>query len=469
MNAKKIVIIGAVCTILSIGIIIHGIKKAKPSPVDILITQGTVITMDPQKKIIPNGAIAIKHDTIVAIGTSKDIAGQYAGKKVINAHDRVVLPGLINAHTHAAMTLFRGLADDLSLMSWLQKYIIPAEKKNVTEEFVYWGTILGCYEMIKGGTTTFVDMYFFEDSVAQAAYEMSMRAIVGETITDFSTPDSKTYKQALDYTRNFVKKWKHNKLITPAIAPHAPYSCSKETLLAVQKFSQMHNIPLLTHLAETKDEVQQIITKHNKRPVAYLDSLGLLNEKLIAAHCIYLNDAEITLLKQKNVGVVHAPTSNMKLGSGIARIYEFLKLGVFVGLGTDGAASNNSLDMFAEIKTAALLQKVGREDPTALRAYQALELATISGARAVHMENKIGSLEVGKKADIIVVAIDNIHQIPVYNVISQLVYATKATDVQTVIINGKIIMEDKVLGTQEQEEELRGKIEYFRSLIAKEK
>ncbi|MFC1842456.1 amidohydrolase [Candidatus Dependentiae bacterium] len=464
---KLIILVGIVGAILLLSFLLLQIKIPVfgKTTVDLLVSNGTVLTMNSQKKIIPNGAVAVRDGKIIAVGLTKALEQAYKAKKIINASGGVIMPGLINAHTHTAMTLFRGFADDMPLMEWLQKYIFPAEKKHVTPEFVYWGTKLACYEMIKGGTTTFVDMYFFEDSVAQAAYEMGMRAIVGETIIEFPTPDSKNYKQALEQTKKLVEKWKNNPLITPAIAPHAPYTSSKEMLLAIKSFAEKYDVPVITHVCETKSGINQVISKHKMRPVKFLDSIGLLNKRLIAAHCVHLTDNEIALLAQKKVGVAHCPVSNMKLSSGIATVYKMLKTGVLVGLGTDGAASNNSLDMFGEMKTAALLQKVATGKPTALNAYQTLELATIGSARAIHMGNKIGSLEPGKKADIIVVAIDQIHQIPVYHVASQLVYASKAPDVQTVIINGKIIMRDRVIGTKGQEEELRKKVEHFKKSI----
>jgi len=466
---NKVIILNIATAILLLtGVIMYKIKNSTSSEkiaIDLLVQNGIVLTMNPQKEILKDGVLAIHNGKIIDIGSIKKIGQTYKAKKIIDAHNCVVLPGLINAHVHAPMTLFRGLADDLPLMNWLQKYIFPAEKKYVTPDFVYWGTKLACYEMIKGGTTTFVDMYFFEDAVAQAAYDMGMRAIVGETIIGFPTPDSPTYKKAVQYAENFVQKWKNNRLITPAIAPHAPYTCSKEILLATKKFSEIHHVPLLIHLSETKNEIKQILSKYNMRPVAYLDSLGMLNKKMIAAHCVHLDDTEIALLKKRKIGVVHAPTSNMKLSSGIARVYDLIKQGVLVGLGTDGAASNNSLDMFGEMKTATLLQKVATENPAALNAYQTLELATIGGARALHMEKQIGSLEAGKKADVTIVATNKIHQIPVYNVVSQLVYATKASDVQTVIIDGKVIMENRILGTKNEHQKLEQKVAHYKELI----
>jgi len=458
--AKYLLLFGSIGGIILINTKLP--KKKKQTTIDLLICNGTVLPMTQQKDIIQNGAVAVNDGNIIAVGPMEKLKNIYKGKQNIDAQGGVILPGLINTHTHAAMTLFRGLADDLPLMEWIKQYILPLEKKNVSADLVYWGTRLACCEMIKGGTTTFVDMYFFEEKVAQAAYDIGMRAIVGETIVGFPSPDSPSCKEGFERTKLLVEKWKNNELITPAVAPHAPYTCRQNILVAAKKFSDEHNVPLLIHLCETKDEIKQIIEKEKMRPVAYLESLGVLCNRLIAAHCIHVNNDEIKLLQQKGVGVAHAPVSNMKLSCGIAPIYKMLQEGVLVGLGTDGAASNNSLDMIAEMKTATLLQKVATEKPTALPAYQALELATIKGAKAIHMDDQIGSIELGKKADIIIVAMDKIHQLPVYNIVSQLVYATKATDVQTVIINGKIVMTNRIMLPKDQLDKLKMKIQAFK-------
>lgn len=456
------------CLMLLGGVVLFLVKIPTASNkvnVDLLVSNGIVVTMNQDKEIINNGAIAIQAEKIIDVGLTSQLAQKYRAKKKLNVHGSVIMPGLINAHTHSPMSLLRGYADDYPLMEWLENHIFPVEKKHANVYFVYWGTKLACYEMIQGGTTTFVDMYFFQDEVAQAAYDMGMRAVVGQTIIGFPAPDFSTYKESLSYTRDFVKKWKGNSLISPIIAPHAPYTCSKEILLEAKKFSEEHDVSFLIHVSETKDEVEKIEAKHKMRPVEYLDTLGIVNNKLIAVHCVHLSDREIDLFQKKQAGVIHVPTSNMKLSSGISRVYDMLEQGVTVGLGTDGAASNNSLDMFAEMKTAALLQKVVTNKPTALNAYQALELATIGGARAIHLDDQIGSLEVGKKADVTIVKMDQVHQIPVYNVVSQLVYATKASDVQTVIINGNIVMKDRVIGASSQYNELKRKVDDFKKSI----
>lgn len=424
---------------------------SKKRTIDLLITHGTVLTMNNKKQIIQDGAVALHKDVIIDVGTTAQLEKNYQAKQVINADNNAVLPGLINGHTHAAMTLFRGLADDLTLQGWLTKYILPAEKKNVNYDFVYWGSKLGCLEMIGGGTTTFVDMYYFEDAVAKAATEMGMRCIAGQTIMDSPTPDSATPQAALNYTKNFIKKWRKNNLVIPAVAPHAPYSCCAKTLLAAKKLASYYKVPLLTHLSETQPEVEASIKEHGKRPVQYLNSIGFLGNNLVAAHVVHVDNTEIALLRRYAVGVIHNPQSNMKLSSGIAPIANMLGQGLLVGIGTDSATSNNALDMFAEIKTTSLLQKVATGNPTALDAYQALELATIGCARALHLDKKIGSLERGKKADLIIVNLTQAHSKPMYNIASQLVYSTKSSDVSTVVINGAIVLNNKqFLNTEEQ-------------------
>ena len=414
-----------------------------PQSVDLIISGGTVVTMDAHGDLIDSGAIAISADRIIEIGPAAQIAARYHAKQIIDATGKVVMPGLINTHTHVPMVLFRGIADDLKLSEWLQNYIFPAEAKNVDEEFVRWGTRLGCLEMILGGTTTFVDMYYFEDAIAQETEKAGMRAVVGETVLDFPAPDNKTWDAAMAYANRFADKWKGNALITPAIAPHAPYTVSTEHLKAAHALSQQHAIPLVIHVAEDNSEVKTIQEKYGASSVAYLDRIGVLDDRVIAAHMVHPTAEDITTLANRSVGVAHCPQSNMKLAAGAAPVPAMLKAGVAVGLGTDGAASNNDLNMWEEMDTAAKLHKLISNDPTVLSARQALEMATIMGARAIHQDRNIGSLEAGKKADLIIVRMDAVHQIPVYNVYSQLVYATKDSDVDTVVINGRVVMRNR--------------------------
>jgi 5-methylthioadenosine/S-adenosylhomocysteine deaminase len=421
--------------------------RQRPRRVDLVISGGTVVTMDGARRVIEDGAVAVAAGRIVAVGKRSEIAGRFAAREVIDARGRAVIPGLINGHTHVPMVLFRGIADDLDLNEWLTKYIFPAEAKNVTEEFVRAGTQLGLAEMIRGGTTTYCDMYYFEDAVAEETERAGVRGLLGETVIDFPVPDNKTWPDAMRYTERYVARWKGNKLVTAAIAPHAPYTVSEAHLKEVRSFSDRTGAPVVTHIAETRKEVEDITRDHGATPVEYLARIGFLSLRTVAAHTVHLTENEIKLLRQYNVGSVHNPQSNMKLASGVAPVPQMLKAGVAVGLGTDGAASNNDLDMWEEMDTAAKLHKLTTNDPKVLTAEEALSLATIGGARALHMEGQIGSLEEGKRADIVVVDLDALHQTPRYNVYSHLVYATKASDVRTVVIEGRVVMRDRRLLT----------------------
>lgn len=415
---------------------------------DLLIVGGIVVTMNATRDVIEDGAIAVKNSEIIAVGKSSDVTKNFRAEQTINANGKVLIPGLINTHTHVPMGLFRGIADDLDLQEWLTKYIFPAEAKNVNEEFVRAGTRLGLAEFIKGGTTTFCDMYYFEDAIADETSKAGVRGVLGETLIDFPAPDNKTFDDALVYTEKFVKKWQGNSLIVPAIAPHAPYTVSQEHLLKTRALSDKLNAPLVIHLAEAETETEFIEKNHKgMRPIEYVEKIGFLSDKVIAAHVIQANEKELEILKMRGVGIAHNPQSNMKLAAGVAPIPMMLKMNMRVGLGTDGAASNNDLSLWEEMDTAAKLHKVFSKDPKVVSAEQAFMMATIGGARALHLENLIGSLEAGKRADIVVVDFDNLNQTPFYNVYSSLVYATKADDVRHVIINGKVVMRDKRLLT----------------------
>jgi 5-methylthioadenosine/S-adenosylhomocysteine deaminase len=426
-------------------------RVAAPKPVDLVVSGGTVVTMDASRRVIDDGAVAILAGRIVAVGKRADITRRFSGREVIDATGHVVMPGLINGHTHVPMTLFRGLADDLDLNEWLTKYIFPAEAKNVNEEFVRAGTRLGLAEMIRGGTTTYCDMYYFESAVAEETSRAGMRGVLGETVIDFPVADNKTWEQAMAYTERFVAKWKGNKLITPAIAPHAPYTVSEDHLKQVRDFSQRTGAPVVIHVAETRKEVEDITRDHGASPVDYLARIGLLSDKTIAAHVVHATEEEIGVLKRLGVGVVHNPQSNMKLASGVAPVPQYLRADVALGLGTDGAASNNDLSMWEEMDTAAKLHKLTSNDPKVVTALEALEMATIRGARALHLERETGSLEEGKRADLIVVDLDDLNQVPLYNIYSQLVYATKAADVRTVVVEGRVLMRDRKLLTLDEE------------------
>lgn len=434
--------------------------------VDIIIRGGTVVTMDGSARLIEGGAVALKGDRIVAVGTAEEFAAKYSAARVINAAGKVVMPGLINTHTHVPMVLFRGIADDLLLMEWLQKYIFPAEAKNVDEPFVRWGARLGCLEMIQGGTTTYVDMYYFEDAIADETARAGMRAVLGETLIDFPAPDNKTWDAGMTYVEQFAAKWKGHALITPAIAPHAPYTVSTDHLKQAHAFSERLGVPLVIHVAEDQAEVKTIQERYGASSVAYLDRIGLLDERVIAAHMVWPTSDDIATLAKRSVGVAHCPQSNMKLAAGAAPVPQMLKAGVAVGLGTDGAASNNDLSLWEEMDTAAKLHKLTSKDSTVLNAREALEMATIGGARAIHQDKEIGSLEAGKRADLIIVGMDSAHQTPLYNVYSQLVYATKASDVETVVINGKIVMLNRRVLTID-ERSVRAKANEYRDRIRK--
>ncbi|MBA2339288.1 MAG: amidohydrolase [Pyrinomonadaceae bacterium] len=434
--------------------------------VDIIVRGGTIVTMDGERRVINEGALAVRDGRIAAVGSRAEIESSYNSKEIIEARGRIVVPGLINGHTHIPMTLFRGLADDLELSEWLTKYIFPAEAKNVTEEFVRAGTQLGLAEMIRGGTTTYCDMYYFEDAIADETARAGVRGVLGETIIDFPVPDNKTNIEAMAYVRRFVDKWRGHKLITAALAPHAPYTVSEEHLRAVQALSVQRNAPVVIHVAETRKEVADIQASKGARPVAYLNRIGFLNSRVIAAHVVYADAEEIKLLRQAGVGVVHNPQSNMKLASGVAPVPQMLAEGVHVGLGTDGAASNNDLDMWEEIDTVAKLHKVTSFDPRVIPARVAFEMATINGARALHLENETGSLEAGKRADFVVLDSDELHQTPNYDIYSQLVYTTKAADVLTVCIEGRIVMRDRRLLTLD-EVKIKERARFFRERIVR--
>jgi len=441
-------------------------KPGRGQPVDLVVLGGTIVTMDEGRRVIEDGGIAVARGRIVAVGTRGEIGNRYAPRQTVDATGRMIIPGLINGHTHIPMTLFRGLADDLDLQDWLTKYIFPAEAKNVSEEFVRAGTRLGLAEMIRGGTTTYCDMYYFEDAIADETAKAGVRGVLGETLIDFPVADNKTNAEGMAYVERFVQKWKGNELIVPAIAPHAPYTVSEEHLKAVRAFSDRTGAPIVTHISETQREVDDSVKAKGRSPVDYLEGIGFLNDRVIAAHVVWPRGDEIEILIRRKVGVVHNPQSNMKLAAGVAPVPKMLAAGVLLGLGTDGAASNNDLNMWEEMDTAAKLHKVFSGDPKVISALQAFELATIRGAQAIHLEKEIGSIETGKRADLVIVARDDLNQIPLYNIYSDLVYATKAADVQTVIINGRILMRDRLLLTLD-EAAIKQSARLFRAQILK--
>lgn len=416
-----------------------------PTAADIVVTNGTVLTMDADGRRIDDGAVAIAGDRIVAAAPAEHLAGIRA-QNIIDAHGGIIMPGLVNTHTHAAMTCFRGLADDLPLMTWLNDHIFPAESR-LTEEMVFKGALLGCAEMILSGTTCFCDMYLFEEAVARAARAAGMRAVVGEVLFDFPSPNYGPPENGLAYTRRMAAKWAGDPLIRVAVEPHSPYLCAPDLLRKAADLSRELELPLVTHLSETAGEVNQITSKFGRTPVGHLAHLGILGPRLLACHCVILTPEDIALLGAAEVKVAHNPESNMKLASGIAPVPDLLAAGVCVGLGTDGCASNNDLDLLQEMDTAAKLHKVAALDPTVLPAEQVLKMATIDGARALGLEKVIGSLEPGKKADLIVIDCRKPHLTPLYHPASHLVYAARGSDVDTVIINGRLVMENREIRT----------------------
>jgi 5-methylthioadenosine/S-adenosylhomocysteine deaminase len=426
----------------------HTDKYVAPWSCDLLIDGGTVVTMDKDRRLIENGAVAIRGGKVAMVGARAVVTHNLTARRTINAAGKVIIPGLINTHTHVPMALFRGIADDLDLQEWLTKFIFPAEAKNVDEKFVRAGTRLGLAEMIRGGTTTYCDMYYFEDAIADETKKAGVRAVLGETVLDFPAPDNKTWDAALTYTEKFIEKWQNDPLIVPAIAPHAPYTVSQEHLLQARDVSNRLNAPLVIHLAEANTETDFIQQKHKGlHPIEFVDSIGFLTDRTIAAHVIQANEKELDILKGRGVGIAHNPQSNMKLAAGVAPVPLMLKKDMAVGLGTDGAASNNDVSMWEEMDTAAKLHKIFSGDQKVLSAEQAFEMATIRGARALHLENLIGSIEAGKLADIAIVDLDSLNQTPYFNIYSALVYSTKAADVRTVIINGRIVMFNRQLLT----------------------
>jgi len=440
--------------------------QTRRQSVDLLVLGGTVVTMDQTRRVIDEAGIAVSQGRIVAIGPRADIESRYTSRQKVVATGKVITPGLINGHTHVPMVLFRGLADDLDLQEWLTKYIFPAEAKNVTEEFVRVGARLGLAEMIRGGTTTYCDMYYFEDAIADETAKAGVRGVLGETIIDFPVADNKTNAEGMAYVEKFVARWKGHELIVPAIAPHAPYTVSEEHLKAARAFSDRTGALIVTHISETKREVDDSVKAKGASPVAYLERIGFLNDHVIAAHMVWPQGSDIAILKRRGVGVVHNPQSNMKLASGVAPVPRMLTEKIFLGLGTDGAASNNDLNMWEEMDTVAKLHKVFTGDPKVISAQEAFELATIRGAQALHLDKEIGSLETGKRADLLVIDRDTLNQIPLYNVYSDLVYATKAADVETVIINGRVVMRNRRLLTL-NEAAIKSDARAFRDKIIK--
>ena len=454
-----LILIAAVVMLISVAI------AQEKQDVDLIVSGGIVVTMDSARAIHQDGSVAVRGDSIVAVGPRAEIEARYQSAQVIDARGHLVLPGFINGHTHVPMTLFRGLHDDVTLNDWLYKYIFPAEAKNVNEEFVRWGTRLAAAEQIRAGVTTFADMYYFEDAIAEETKDAGMRGVLGETFIDFPAPDNKSEAEMLAYTERFLKRWQGDPLIHAAPAPHSIYTCSKKTLQDAAALARKYHAPILIHVAEMKKEWEDSEKANGMSPVQYQDKIGVLGPDIIAAHCIFVDEADRKLLAQRGAGCVHNPSSNMMIASGVSPVPEMRAAGVAVGLGTDGpAGSNNDLDLMEEIDLAAKLAKISKMDPLALNARSVVEMATIDGARALHMEKEIGSLEAGKKADVILISLNKPNAVPMYEIYAQIAYSLKGSDVATVIIGGKIVMQSHLLLTVDERKVLEKAREYGKSV-----
>ncbi len=435
--------------VLSCAVILAAPDAAR-QPAALVVTNATVVTMNADGRILSPGAVAIQGRDIVAVDTPEAIAARFQPQSSIDAGGQIVMPGLVNTHTHAPMVLYRGLADDLALMDWLQKYIFPGEAKTVSPEFVRAGTRLAALEMIRSGTTTYADMYYYEEEIARATREAGLRGVLGQTIIRFPVADAATPAEGLARAEAFLKAFASDDLVTPALAPHAMYTLDTATLKAVRAVATREHAPVIIHLAETEEELKIARQKHRMTPTAFLESIGFWGERTLAAHAVWVSPADIRILARRRVGVAHNPESNMKLASGTSPVTALRAAGVAVGLGTDGAASNNDLDMFEAARQAAFLHKLVTRDPRAIPASTALRMATIDGARALGMDQTIGSLEPGKRADLIVVSISSARQTPMYDPLSHLVYVTGGGDVLTTIVNGKILMQDRKVLTLDE-------------------
>lgn len=433
--------------------------------VDLIVSGGIVVTMDSARAIFPDGSVAVRGDSILAVGPRAEIESRYRAAQVIDARGHLVLPGFINGHTHVPMTLFRGLHDDVTLNDWLYKYIFPAEAKNVNENFVRWGTRLAAAEQIRAGVTTFADMYYFEDTVAEETKAAGMRGVLGETFIDFPAPDNKSEAEMLAYTEKFLKRWQGDPLIHAAAAPHSIYTCSKKTLQDAAALARKYHAPVLIHVAEMKKEWEDSEKANGMSPVQYLEKIGVLGPDVVAAHCIFVDEVDRKLLAERGTGCVHNPSSNMMIASGVSPVPEIRAAGVAVGLGTDGpAGSNNDLDLMEEIDLAAKLAKISKMDPLALGAKDVVAMATIDGARALHMEKEIGSLEAGKKADLVLISLHEPNAMPMYDIYAQIAYSLKGNDVEDVVIGGRVVMRDRKLLTVDEPAVLEKAREYGESV-----
>ncbi|MEE4178017.1 MAG: amidohydrolase [Bacteroides sp.] len=414
---------------------------------DFLIINGLIVTMDAKYRILDGGALAVKDGEIVALGTTAELQNTYEATQVIDATGKLVMPGLINTHTHSPMTIFRGYADDLHLKEWLYDHIFPIEAEFVNPENVRTGTRLAIAEMLLSGTTTFNDMYYYVDEMATVVDQVGIRAVLTESLIDFSVPNSPSPEHALAVTEKLINKWNVHPLITIGISAHAPYTTSPEVIKKGKDLSDKYQLPFNIHISETRGEFDMIQKEYGMTPVRFLDEAGVLGPNVVAAHCVHVTPEDIEIFAKRGVGVAHNPQCNMKLASGVAPVPEFLKAGVKVGIGTDGVASNNDLDLFDEVRSAAFIHKLNSNDPTVLDAQTAIGLATMGGARVLGMEHLIGSLETGKRADIIILDMDQPHAHPVYNIYSLIVYSIRGSDVETVLVDGKLMVHNRKLVT----------------------
>ncbi len=457
----------ALCTLFLSAVAAQHTPPSSTEPVDWLINARYIITMDDRHRIIEHGAVAIVGPRIVAIGTQPELAARFQAKHTLDKPNALLAPGLIDTHTHAPMSLLRGLAEDKRLDDWLHNFIFPAESKNVTPEFVQDGTRLACVEMVLAGITTYTDMYYFEESEAEAAKQVGVRGVLGQTIIGFPAPDYRTWQEAISHAERYLQHYEKDDLITPALAPHAIYSTPDEAIVAAHSLAMKYGVPMLIHLAEISSERDDSLTKRNLTPVQALEKLGVLEGRVLGAHSIYVDDRDIEILKKHNTGIAHCPSSNTKMAAGIARVTEMLQAGLHVGLGTDGfAGSNDTADLFREMDLAAKLQKVTRMDPTVLPAEQVFEMATMGGARALGLDRQIGSLETGKQADIIAITLENAHDFPLAeNLYAQMVHAGQSADVEDVFINGRQIVASRKVLTVDTQAVYRKALEDRRRII----
>ncbi len=441
------------------------LSAAEKQQADWVIQAKYVVTMDGRHRLIEDGAVAVRGQDIAGVGTQSEIARQFTARHMLSKPQDLIAPGMIDTHTHAPMSLFRAFADDRRLEDWLHNFIFPAESKNVSPEFVRWGTRLACLEMLLAGITTYTDMYYFEETEAEAAKESGVRGVLGQTVIGFPAPDHKTWQQAITAAEQFIQRYRNDSLIVPAVAPHANYTTPDDALLAAHRLAMKYQVPLLIHLAETKAEREETIAKRGMTPTQVLQKLGLLDGRVVAAHSIWEDNNDLRILREHNTGIAHCPSSNMKLADGIARVTDMLKMGIDVGLGTDGfAGSNDTADLMREMDIASKLQKVTQMNPRVVPAEQAFEMATIGGARVLGMEKKIGSLEIGKRADLITISLTHPNAIPLYDVYAQLAYAAKAADVDDVFVNGRQVVSERRVLTLDRNA-IYGKAEEYKRRI----